>query len=130
MPEGAENSELSAGRVPDLPSQPRPSPHRHPHIAGAGLGPSVFLSFSSCSAQQGRPIVQGLGAEREKLSNTASKGQALCKACHSQGRRTDDTGQSVRGLQGRSRAVSGEGGGDQANQMGGRVGLVCKQPTF
>ena len=87
----------------------------------------MFLSFSSCSAQRGRPIVQSLGAEREKLSNTASEGQALCEACHSQGRRTDDTGQSIRGLQGRSRTASGEGGGDQANQMGGRVGLVCKQ---
>lgn len=64
----------------------RPDLHRdQAPQAEVGLGPPMFLSFISCSAHWERPIVQSLEADREKLSGAASKGQALCEACHSRG---------------------------------------------
>lgn len=114
MPRGQRDSEPHAGRVPGLPSQPRPGPHRDqdpqasPVLHRVGLGALSVPELHSFSAQQGRPTVQCLGAKREKLTATVSKGQALCEACHSQGG-TEGARLVSRGPAGKGDGRSGEG---------------------
>lgn len=80
------DSELNAGRGPrPAPASPGQAsmevkPHKHLwYSTEAGLVPSLSLSPISCSAQWGRPIFQGVWAERGRWNDTTSEGHACAK---------------------------------------------------